>query len=218
MFKDPVTKLVDRTNITKATMPGGVELTFAAAVIVHAGKQEIAARGSPELIPELIKQKVQALDFTLGYGGYKSNAIQAHFTALMPYSFFRYVIFLQSDHSMFGMMEARALAALLQDPKSGLTYSSFTEAINRGNDADRARLAQLPSFVPVSESVSDKSQKREVLEQMEKSGREWLPVAGNIGGGLGIVDRSRLTASIVLDVTNQLTASQSQNAGSSSQN
>ena len=46
MFKDPVTKLVDRTNITKATMPGGVELTFAAAVIVHAGKQEIAAQGA----------------------------------------------------------------------------------------------------------------------------------------------------------------------------
>lgn len=115
---------------------------------------------------------------------------------------------MQTDHRIFGIMEARALVSLLQDQKSGLTYSSFTEAVNRGNSTDRARLAQLPSFVPESESVSDKAEKREVLEKMEKTGREWLPVVRADNGHLGIVDRSRLTASIVLDVTNRAAASQ----------
>jgi CBS-domain-containing membrane protein len=56
--------------------------------------------------------------------------------------------------------------------------------------------------------VTKKSDKRDVLDRMEKSGRDWLPVVNAQGQLDGIVDRSRLTASMILDVTNQLKAAQ----------
>lgn len=46
VLRTPVTSLVNRTNITKATLPGGAEFTFA-AVIVQSGRQEIAAQVAP---------------------------------------------------------------------------------------------------------------------------------------------------------------------------
>jgi CBS-domain-containing membrane protein len=80
--------------------------------------------------------------------------------------------------------------------------------LNRASDADKLKLAQLPSFVPSSDAVTKKSDKRDVLDRMEKSGRDWLPVVNAQGQLDGIVDRSRLTASMILDVTNQLKAAQ----------
>jgi hypothetical protein len=50
---------------------------------------------------------------------------------------------------------------------------------------------------------------REVLERMQKAGRDWLPVVTAQGQLDGVVDRSRLTASVILDVTNQLRAGSS---------
>jgi hypothetical protein len=45
--------------------------------------------------------------------------------------------------------------------------------------------------------VTKKSDKRDVLDRMEKSGRDWLPVVNAQGQLDGIVDRSRLTASMI---------------------
>ena len=77
-------------------------------------------------------------------------------------------------------------------------------------------LRQLPGFVPAQEAVTQQSDKRDALNRMEKSGRDWLPVVSPQGNLAGIVDRSRLTASMILDVTNQLQASQSQSSPAAS--
>jgi hypothetical protein len=42
---------------------------------------------------------------------------------------------------------------------------------------------------------------------MEELGIDWLPVKNADGKLDGVVDRSRLTTSLILDVTNQLRAS-----------
>ena len=169
---------------------------------------EEAAKGAPEDIPGMIQRQVQALDFTLGSGTYNGGAIRDHFDALVPYSFFRYVIFLRPDRTFFGMVDARTLDALLRTPDSGWTYASFAEAVNAGDDA---RISLLPGFVPASDSVTDQTQKRAALELMERTGREWLPVIAADGKYRGVVDRAPLTASIVLDVTNRLSTSSPQN-------
>jgi CBS-domain-containing membrane protein len=62
--------------------------------------------------------------------------------------------------------------------------------------------------VPTEDAVTKQSDKRDVLTRMEKSGRDWLPVVSANGQLDGIVERSRLTASMILDVTNQLQAAQ----------
>jgi signal-transduction protein with cAMP-binding, CBS, and nucleotidyltransferase domain len=106
------------------------------------------------------------------------------------------------------MVDARSLLAALEDPGSGETFQDFATLLNHGSDADRHKLAQLPDFVPAEDAVTKQSDKRDVLTRMEKSGRDWLPVVSANGQLDGIVERSRLTASMILDVTNQLQAAQ----------
>jgi hypothetical protein len=188
-FNDSIRKLLDRINSAGIKVPGGeAQLTFEA--IVQSGNQNIAqqvtpvtltsptqlpvssieeaAKGGVQAIPQLIQRQIQALDFTLGAGSYNAAAITAHFDALIPYSFFRYVIFLRPDQTFFGMVDARTLYALLRTANSGWTYSNFADAVNTGNDT---RLAQLPGFVPAGDSVKAQDQKREALERMENTGR-----------------------------------------------
>lgn len=53
------------------------------------------------------------------------------------------------------------------------------------------------------------SDKRDVLSKMESLKVDWLPVVDKDGHVAGIIDQSRLTASLILDVSNQLNAQQS---------
>lgn len=107
------------------------------------------------------------------------------------------------------MIDGRSLLATLEDQTSGITFQEFTSLLNRANDVDRQKLAQLPGFVSSSNAVTKQLDKREVLERMQNAGRDWLPVVTAQGQLDGVVDRSRLTASIILDVTNQLRAGSS---------
>jgi len=102
------------------------------------------------------------------------------------------------------MIEARKLLALLQEPSSGQTFASFVGMLNRADGNDRAQLAKLPGFVPWSAAVKRDDDKRDVLQKMENLGADWLPVVKTGDQIDGIVERSRITASLILDVTNRL--------------
>jgi hypothetical protein len=167
---------------------------------------EQALKGGIAEIPDMVRRRVQGLDFVLGVGGYDPNVIKTYLETLTRYDFFRFIIVLTPDRKLFGMIDARSLLATLEDQTSGLTFQEFASLLNRANDADRQKLAQLPGFVSASNAVTKQLDKREVLERMQKAGRDWLPVVTAQGQLDGIVDRSRLTASIILDVTNQLQA------------
>jgi hypothetical protein len=167
---------------------------------------EQALKGGLAEMPDMVRRRVQGLDFMLGFGGYDQAVIKSYLETLTRYDFFRFIIVLTPDNRLFGMIDARSLLTLLQDPSSGETFQDFATLLSRGNDADRRKLSQLPGFVPASDAVTKQADKRDVLDRMEKSGREWLPVVNAQGQLDGVVDRSRLTASIILDVTNQLRA------------
>ena len=66
------------------------------------------------------------------------------------------------------------------------------------------RLAELPGFVGLETAVSQKADKREALAKMERLSVDWLPVVNPRNEFVGVVDRSRLTASLVLDVATSL--------------
>ena len=167
---------------------------------------EQALKGGVAEIPDMVRRRVQGLDFVLGLGGYDPNVIKTYLETLTRYDFFRFIIVLTPDRRLFGMIDGRSLLATLEDQTSGITFQEFTSLLNRANDADRQKLAQLPGFVSASNAVTKQLDKREVLDRMQKAGRDWLPVVTAQGQRDGVVDRSRLTASIILDVTNQLRA------------
>lgn len=162
---------------------------------------ESAAKGPVGDIPGLIRDGVQGLTFGLGFGGYVGFAVQEHLVALSRYPFFRYVIFDNADGSLFGMIDARELSAfVVQDPRVG-GWDGFAQMINA---ADAGALAELPGFVPAGSAVPANADKRDALARMEELEAQWLPVTDESGRLVGVVERSRLTASLILDVATRL--------------
>lgn len=175
-------------------------------------------------IPRLITSGTQALSFRLGYGGYNGPAIWMYFNHLIKSPVFKYAVVTDSNGSLFGLFEAGKLTASMNpkdnenlikdfplDPFTGLpnedqvkNWTGFAKAITQTN---KARLSSMPGFVSVDMAVKTDEDKKRVLGQMEQLALEWLPVVRQEDGIMqfqGIVERSRLTASLILDVANQL--------------
>jgi hypothetical protein len=129
----------------------------------------------------MVRRRAQGLDFMLGFGGYDQTVLKAYLETLTRDDFFRYIILLTQDNKPSGMVDARSLLAVLEDPGSGETFQDFATLLNHGSDADRRKLAQLLGFVPAEDAVTKQSDKRDVLTRMENSGRDWLPVVSANG-------------------------------------
>lgn len=198
----------------------GITVETAREAILSASKQSVTPQVSPlpvaqveqalkggiAEIPDLVRRQVQALEFVFGAGSYNAAAMQQYLETLSKYSFFRFVVFFNSDMTLFGMMDARKLLATLENPGTGQNFASLAALVNSGTADDKAQLAKLPGFVPASAAVKPDTNKRDVLQQMETKNVDWLPVLKPNNQLQGIVDRSRLVASLILDVTTQLAA------------
>lgn len=167
---------------------------------------EIALKGPVSAIPDLVRRETQAINLIFGHGGYVPQALDEYLTTLAKYPFFRYVIFANPDNTLFGMIDGRKLATLVDTRSVGVDWGDFATILNRGGPPERERIARLPGFVPAANAVGRSADKRQVLERMEKLGVEWLPVTGENRRFEGVVERSRLTASLILDVSAQLSA------------
>ena len=164
---------------------------------------EVAPKRSVEDIPRLIEQRTQALSFRLGMGGYYGPAVKRYFDDLYGSSYLRYVVINETDGRLFGMYEAADLIAYLRTSgESG--YERFEEMLNEGGPRSRDFLARLPGFVPAERAVTVRTSKRAALQAMEAQGVPSLPVVDRDGRFLGTVERSKLTASLILAVTEKL--------------
>jgi CBS domain-containing protein len=163
------------------------------------------AKGAVDRIPSLIQQQASAISFNLSRGSYAGSAIDEYLTKLTPHSFFKFVVIFTQDNHLFGIIDARKLLRTLQDPNSGWRSDEFAARINSGSPADQTRLATFPGIVPADKSIRPDTDKFDALEKMDALHTDWLPVA--VDGMLqGVVERSALTASMLLDVARQVRA------------
>lgn len=190
--------------LAASAQPIGNQVSKVASTALPVVNVDVALKAGVGDIPALVKREVPALEFVLGNNGYVGLAIQQYFETLVKYPFFRFVVILKSDKSLFGMIDGRKMLGILQDPNSELRFDTFARALNQGGAAEQAMLAKLPGFVPASAAVTRSSEKTDALEKMEELGSDWLPVLGEKNTFDGVVERSRVTASLILDVTNQL--------------
>jgi hypothetical protein len=152
-------------------------------------------------IPRLIEQKTEGLLFRLGHGGYYGQAIQSYLVQLTKEPFLNYLILENPDRSFFGMANARELTALFETQRPSFTARDFAEWLNRGN---KEALARLPGFIGLQDALNKQTDKRQALQKMEALNLDTLPVVQEKDRFVGIVDRSRLTASLLIDVANNL--------------
>jgi CBS domain-containing protein len=175
-------------------------------------------------IPRLIESGTQVLSFKLGYSGYYGPAIWMYFNHLIKSPTFKYALIIDQPGSLFGLFDVRKLTATLNSGNNAELIKNFLLESFRGlpdqqqvskwsRFAQRIRsnktfkLSDMTGFVSLQKAVKPTADKKRVLERMEKQGLDWLPVVkkeNTIHRFQGIVERSRLTASLILDITNQL--------------
>lgn len=164
---------------------------------------ERGAKADVAQIPRLIKKKTEALEFRLGHGGYWGPAIQKYFESLDAYAFLRYAIIHYQDETLFGVFEAKDLLRYFR--KQGESaYHSFARYLNNPGEQSLQRLKDLPGFIPGEYAVTSIANKRSVLEEMENLKRGTLPVVDSNRRFVGMVERTQLTASLIIDVARKL--------------
>ena len=166
--------------------------------IVH--NVEKARKTGVDQIPKLIKQKTEALEFQLGHGGYWGPAIEKYFETLRAAGFLKYILIYDRGKRLFGVYDSQPLLVHFQmQGKEG--YTLFAKYLNRADLASKKALQNLPGFVSVSDAVTPESNKRIALETMERLNSNILPVVDKERGFIGMVDRNKITASLIIDVT-----------------
>jgi hypothetical protein len=165
---------------------------------------EIAAKGSIADIPALVARGIAALEFQLGFGGYVGDVIREYFEALTASPSFRYVVITNPDGTLFGIMDAHRLNAALSNRSGPVSWNNFADLLNRNDPAGIAELGARYGFVAAGNAVGAMADKRMVLEQMEKLNADWLPVVDQGREFVGVVDRSRVVASLILEVDTRL--------------
>lgn len=100
---------------------------------------------------------------------------------------------------MKGVRTAQLRARLGEDVGDWLApWQVFVDAVESG---DKAFLESIPDFVPGDAAVSSETSKKETLQRMAELGADWLPVVNADGRLVGAVERAEVTASIILDLT-----------------
>lgn len=154
-----------------------------------------------EQIPRLIRNKTEALLFQLGYGGYYGPAIEEYLRELSRAPFFKYIVLTRPDGTFFGLADGRELSTLLTTRDGRLRSEDFARALKL---SDEAALAQLPGFLSAADAIRPDADKRTALEQMEARSLERLPVVDEARRFVGVVDRSHLASSLIIEVARRV--------------
>ena len=148
-------------------------------------------------LPELKRKGAQALSFQLGYGGYYGPVLRQYLDELMQLPSFRYVVINRAAGTLFGLLDSRQLTSLLKAGSGQVDPDRFAEWLNRSNTTE---LSSLPSFIPAKDALRKISETRTALELMNSLDVQTLPVVDDAGRFVGVVDRSKLTASMLIDI------------------
>jgi len=154
-----------------------------------------------EDIPQLISRKTEGLLFRLGHGGYYGSAIKDYFVLLAKQPFLKYLVIENPDGTFFAMANARELTELFQAKHPPYKAEDFAYWLNYAN---KKAFAQLPGFISSDNAVRKDADKGQVLRKMETLNVDTLPVIDNNSRFAGIINRSRLTASFLIDVAENL--------------
>lgn len=154
-----------------------------------------------EEIPQLIKNRTEALHFELGYGGYYGPAIEQYLERLSDYHFFKHVIITEEEGKFVGIADAKELNSVFSAQEAPYSSDDFAHWIN---ESKIASLSNLPGFVSARNAIKKSTDKQTALEKMDTLNIETLPVIDDEGSFIGVVNRSRLTASLIIDVSKKV--------------
>jgi len=164
---------------------------------------QMAGKGGINELRVLIERRIEALELRLGHGGYYGEALKTYLESLSGSSYLRVVVVNRPDGKLFGMFNAANLIGYLRVADQA-GYQQFERLLNSSDAASWDELSKMPGFVGAQSAVSSSTSRREALERMEQLRTDSLPVVNAEGFFMGTVERSKLTASLILAVTQRL--------------
>ena len=131
------------------------------------------------------RDRVAAITLEVGKRGYYLNsAIQQYLRELTPLSFFKYVLFLDKDSKYRGMINGDKLLEEM-----------------RSRNIDLVDLLEANNITGISgvniASITSGSSKQAALQLMDTHSLSELPVVNDSGHFIGVVERNKITSSIV---------------------
>lgn len=148
----------------------------------------LGEKGGTADIPELVRRRVAALTFQVGRRGYYYGpAIRQYLEELNQYEFFRYCVFTGPDGKFRGLVPARSLLEQLRRQSLDVVRVIEDGAVNL-----------IDSLVTVT--LAANSNKREALKKMDEHNLAELPVVDEAGRFIGVIERDKLTNSILLEL------------------
>jgi hypothetical protein len=177
----------------------------------------VEEKGGLSQLKGILRDAPGALGFTQGHF-YDGPVVWAYVDRLRQQPGFRDIVVSDSTDRFFGMFDAGALAAALDPPEAaqfrlvpngGLSsaqlppqdmvpaWSAFADALYQGN---LGFVAGLPGFIPADRAVGSDWTSLRALDAMETQGADRLPVVDAEGRFVGVIERSRLTTRVLLEV------------------
>ncbi len=160
---------------------------------------KMVAKGPPSEIPRLIRKKTEALSFQLGYSGYYGPVIKDYLNQLLEHPYLKYIVINSNDGKFFGMADTAETNSFFSTSED--MYGKFADWIAK---SDMSSLSTLPGFISVQNAIKKDTHKQTALMKMEEIKTEKLPVIDEQERFIGVVNRSRLTASMIIDVANKV--------------
>jgi hypothetical protein len=178
-------------------------------------------KGGLEEIARAVQTKAQALSFHLGRSYYSAGAIRAYINQLTQYPYLRYIVLNNQDDTFFGLVDASQLAEILRSerferptstpggPMPGeeahfgipleprLTSDNLAKWIKEPNLEE---LETLPGFIGANDALDSNVNRQKALEQLNALNVQTIPVVNDKKKFIGVVDRSKLTASILTEI------------------
>lgn len=149
------------------------------------------AKGGLSKIPSFIRNKISAITLTVGRAGYYVNqAIEEYLIELTPHPFFKYVLFMKESGEFVGIIDAGQLLHEMQN--NGLDVVNYVE---------RGDVSAIPGIR--LKYISTGSSKEKSLQVMDQEGLSELPVVDEQGHFIGIVERDKITSSIVAQLVSK---------------
>jgi len=153
-------------------------------------------------LDEKLKSKPEALKFIVGYPNYDYYVVEEYLRRLSS-STVKYIVFESAGHEFIAMITLYDLNNQLLDDVSQTSNKirAFTDFLTTNNIN---ALKSLRGILTYENSANETTLKKEALKKMQVANSSFIPVTDNNRKLLGIIEDSKLTSSLLLDISNSI--------------
>ena len=153
-------------------------------------------------IDEIIRAKPQALKFVLGNEPYVPEIMMEYLRRLAA-STVKYIVFENKNRQFIGLITLSELNSQIFN-NEGAGHLTSVDLVTWLVSEDINRIKAIKGLLSVSIAITESTTREKTLALMETLNSEILPVVDGSGKLHGVVERSRVATSLLIDISKSL--------------